>query len=113
MWARSQMREHLVNETLELATTGGAGADVQPRLALIRQLVPPSIERDSIVADELNNELKATGWLDASVLEDNPPQLRAGRKSPLATKNLLEDTDGCGSPLLSADVRSPDDVIAF
>ena len=27
-----------------------------------------------------------------------------GRKSPLATKNLLEDTDGCGSPLLSADV---------
>ena len=43
---------------------------------------------------------------------------RAGRKSPLATDNLLEDTDGlrrppfnpsvpsrCGSPLLSADVR--------
>ena len=46
---------------------------------------------------------------------------------PLATKNLLEDTDGlrrppfynpsvpsrCGSPLLSADVRSSDDIIAF
>ena len=25
---------------------------------------------------------------------------RPVRKSPLATKNLLEDTDGCGSPLL-------------
>ena len=55
----------------------------------------------------------------------------AGRKSSLATKNLLEVTDGlrrplrrgvqrnpsvtprCGSPLLSADVRSSDDVIAF
>ena len=58
---------------------------------------------------------------------------RAGRKhNPLVTKNLLEDTDGlrrpapskggrrnpsvpsrCGSLLLSADVRSSDDVIAF
>ena len=40
----------------------------------------------------------------------------AGRKSkqtPLATKILLEDTDGCGSPLPSADVRTSDDVIAF
>ena len=56
----------------------------------------------------------------------------AGRKSSLATKNLLEVTDGlhrpplrrggrrnpsvtsrCGSPLLSADVRSSDDAIAF
>ena len=27
-----------------------------------------------------------------------------GRKPPLATKNLLEVTDGCGSPLVSADV---------
>ena len=39
------------------------------------------------------------------------------KQTALATKNLLEDTDGlpsrCGSPLLSADVRSSDDVIAF
>ena len=34
-------------------------------------------------------------------------------KIPSSTKNLLEVTDGCGSPLLSADVRSLDDVIAF
>ena len=34
---------------------------------------------------------------------------------PLATENLLEDTDGCGSlrPSMYADVRYIDDVIAF
>ena len=38
---------------------------------------------------------------------------RSKQTPPLATKNLLENTDGCGSLLLSADVRSLDDVIAF
>ena len=63
-------------------------------------------------------------WSPAAVTADGT--LSAGGKSPLATKHLLEDTDGlskggrrnpsvtsrCGSPLLSADVRSSDDVAA-
>ena len=57
----------------------------------------------------------AIGGADGDVMLtiDQFAEATASRNPPLATKNLLGDTDGCGSPLLSADVRSSDDVIAF
>lgn len=66
------MREHLVTETL-LAT--GDDTEVTAKLMLLRELIPASIERDFIVASELEKELETAGWLDAAQLEANPPQL--------------------------------------
>jgi hypothetical protein len=48
--------------------------DVHSRLSLLRELVPPSKERDTMIAAELERELAATGWLAAELLEENPPQ---------------------------------------
>ena len=84
-----------------------------------------------VVMEALGEAGMLTAW-DCGVM------LKAGQNSPVATENLLENTDGvlrppmeegragrstpsvrsrCGSLLLSpsasADVRSPDDVIPF
>ena len=75
-------------------------------------------EQAEFVYDTLNQYVDENSTVDpteGAVLADavkramNQPDPRkmdthesqtASRKSPLATKNLLEDTDGCGSPLL-------------
>jgi hypothetical protein len=69
VWARGQMRDALVAEALQ-------HPHLPTRLALLREIVPASIERDVQVGEELDRELHMKGWLAGSLLDSVPPQLR-------------------------------------
>lgn len=66
--AKTAMRERLLEEALELTS-------VDERLDAIRELVPPSVERNILVANEIEKELTINGYIDAEILEKNRPQI--------------------------------------
>jgi hypothetical protein len=61
--AKKEMCGKLVQETLEFE-------DVEKRLSILAELLPPSIERDIILQEQLEMEMKQNGgWLKSELLE--------------------------------------------
>lgn len=98
--ARSEMREMLLLEARAVAgkeaaavapeaTATATDCPVRSYLTLIRELVPPSIERDLLTADVLAE----SKWLPSSWLDENPPQ-PTPTSHDVATQ-LLEFAIGC------------------
>ena len=113
--AKNAMREKLLEEALTLP-------DLDSRLDEIKELFPPSVERNILVANELDHHLREGLYIPAEVLEKNRPQLHE-ETCDITTKllinsiaffpgkinelvNLLDgkrDIEALGEPLLSAD----------
>jgi len=66
LMARASMRKELLQEALKFPHA----AD---KLHAVREVLPASVERNVLVQDVLDDELAKTGWLDAALLEANPP----------------------------------------
>lgn len=79
---RKTMQDSLLHEAMQ-------EDDLKLRLDQIREVFPPSIERDSLVADQL----EAVQWIDAHVLEDNRPQSIASSHD--ATTLIFQFLVGC------------------
>ena len=94
------------------AAAAGVGRSARqevPPADVLRALtpdMPPMPAHLSTMSLDLSNLVSfnnlSAADLASAVGEWNEPQTeaKAGRKPPLATNNLLKDTDGCGSPLL-------------
>jgi hypothetical protein len=66
--AKAEMRDKLVKETLEFE-------NVKKRLSVLAEILPPSVERNIVLEDQLTLELeKRGGWLNADLLESNSSQ---------------------------------------
>jgi hypothetical protein len=68
LMTRLSMRSELVAEASKFP-------DLTARLAAVREVLPASFERDVLVQDVLAEELDKSRWLDAGLLEANPPSL--------------------------------------
>lgn len=66
--AKNAMREKLLEEALTLE-----GLD--DRLDEIKELFPPSVERNILVSQQLDEELSAGRYIPAEIMEKNRPQL--------------------------------------
>lgn len=83
LMAKSLMRRELVQEAQQID-------NFEERLKSIRELLPASsIERDTLVADQLEQRLKEEGWLEASHLEANPPSANPPSSCDTLTKLLI------------------------
>ena len=77
------------------------------RIDIVRLLLQYNADPDKAAGKDGSSPMyAATIRGDLEVVKEllnhnaDPTIARPVRKSPLATNNLLEDTDGCGSPLL-------------
>ena len=86
-----------------LAEARAPPAQLAARLAAIREVLPPSVERDVATAAEFDRQLtlpspggvsgasqrERAGWLDAALLEENPPLGDAAESCELETTLLI------------------------
>ena len=81
--AKKEMCGKLVQETLEFE-------DVEKRLSVLTELLPPSIERDIILQKQLEIEMKQNGgWLKSELLEGTTIQGDNVETCDLSTKLLI------------------------
>ena len=81
--AKKEMCGKLVQETLEFE-------DVEKRLSILAELLPPSIERDIILQEQLEMEMKQNGgWLKSELLEGTTIQGDDVETYDLSTKLLI------------------------